>query len=193
MNSPFIFAKEDLFFAYPNNFNHFVKYFKNTYQHGGVSLEEIIIPCAVYTPKQLFLGVKKIYTLLEVDQIAREIIELISGKVVLFYGQMGVGKTTLIKEICKSLHAEDVISSPTFSLVNEYRTQNDEPIYHFDFYRIESEEEALDIGVEDYFYSGDWCLIEWPNNIENLLPLDAVEIHLSHAAEGKRSIQLIQN
>ena len=136
---------------------------------------------------------KKIYTLLEVDQIAREIIELISGKVVLFYGQMGVGKTTLIKEICKSLHTEDIISSPTFSLVNEYRTQNDEPIYHFDFYRIESEEEALDIGVEDYFYSGDWCLIEWPNNIENLLPLDAVEIHLSHAADGKRSIQLIQN
>lgn len=136
---------------------------------------------------------KKIYTLLEVDQIAREIIELINGKVVLFYGQMGVGKTTLIKEICKSLHAEDVISSPTFSLVNEYRTQNDEPIYHFDFYRIESEGEALDIGVEDYFYSGDWCLIEWPNNIENLLPLDAVEIHLSHADDGKRSIQLIQN
>ena len=136
---------------------------------------------------------KKIYTLLEVDQIAREIIELISGKVVLFYGQMGVGKTTLIKEICKSLHTEDIISSPTFSLVNEYRTQNDEPIYHFDFYRIDSEEEALDIGVEDYFYSGDWCLIEWPNNIQNLLPLDAVEIHLSHAAEGKRSIQLIQN
>ena len=136
---------------------------------------------------------KKIYTLLEVDQIAREIIELISGKVVLFYGQMGVGKTTLIKEICKSLHTEDIISSPTFSLVNEYRTQNDAPIYHFDFYRIDSEEEALDIGVEDYFYSGDWCLIEWPNNIQNLLPLDAVEIHLSHAAEGKRSIQLIQN
>lgn len=136
---------------------------------------------------------KKIYTLLEVDQIAREIIELISGKVVLFYGQMGVGKTTLIKEICKSLHSEDIISSPTFSLVNEYRTQNDEPIYHFDFYRIESEEEALDIGVEDYFYSGDWCLIEWPNNIENLLPLDAVEIHLFHADDGKRSIQLIQN
>ena len=136
---------------------------------------------------------KKIYTLFEVDQIAKEIIELISGKVVLFYGEMGVGKTTLIKEICKSLHSEDIISSPTFSLVNEYRTQNDEPIYHFDFYRIESEEEALDIGVEDYFYSGDWCLIEWPNNIENLLPLGAVEIHLSHAAEGKRSIQIIQN
>lgn len=136
---------------------------------------------------------KKIYTLFEVDQIAKEIIELITGKVVLFYGEMGVGKTTLIKEICKSLHTEDVISSPTFSLVNEYRTQNNEPIYHFDFYRIESEEEALDIGVEDYFYSGDWCLIEWPNNIENLLPLDAVEIHLSHANDGKRSIQLIQN
>ncbi|MGC6285303.1 MAG: tRNA (adenosine(37)-N6)-threonylcarbamoyltransferase complex ATPase subunit type 1 TsaE [Polaribacter sp.] len=135
----------------------------------------------------------RIYSLSEVDQIADYIIANASNRVLLFFGEMGVGKTTLIKEICKSLHSDDVISSPTFSLVNEYRTQYDEPIYHFDFYRIDSEEEALDIGVEDYFYSGDWCLIEWPNNIENLLPLGAVEIHLSHAAEGKRSIQLIQN
>jgi tRNA threonylcarbamoyladenosine biosynthesis protein TsaE len=137
--------------------------------------------------------VDRIYSLSEVDQIADYIIANASNRVLLFFGEMGVGKTTLIKEICKSLHSDDVISSPTFSLVNEYRTQYDEPIYHFDFYRIDSEEEALDIGVEDYFYSGDWCLIEWPNNIENLLPLGAVEIHLSHAAEGKRSIQLIQN
>ena len=135
----------------------------------------------------------RIYSLSEVDQIADYIIANASNRVLLFFGEMGVGKTTLIKEICKSLHSDEVISSPTFSLVNEYRTQYDEPIYHFDFYRIDSEEEALDIGVEDYFYSGDWCLIEWPNNIENLLPLGAVEIHLSHAAEGKRSIQLIQN
>ncbi len=135
----------------------------------------------------------RIYSLSEVDQIVDYIIANASNRVLLFFGEMGVGKTTLIKEICKSLHSDDVISSPTFSLVNEYRTQYDEPIYHFDFYRIDSEEEALDIGVEDYFYSGDWCLIEWPNNIENLLPLGAVEIHLSHAAEGKRSIQLIQN
>ena len=135
----------------------------------------------------------RIYSLSEVDEIAKFIISNTTNKVLLFFGEMGVGKTTLIKEICKSLHSDDVISSPTFSLVNEYRTQDDDPIYHFDFYRIESEEEALDIGVEDYFYSGDWCLIEWPNNIENLLPLDAVEIHLYHAADGKRSIQLIQN
>lgn len=135
----------------------------------------------------------RIYSLSEVDQIADYIIANASNRVLLFFGEMGVGKTTLIKEICKSLHSDEVISSPTFSLVNEYRTQYDEPIYHFDFYRIDSEEEALDIGVEDYFYSGDWCLIEWPNNIENLLPLGAVEIHLSHAAEGKRSIQIIQN
>ena len=135
----------------------------------------------------------RIYALSEVDQIADYIITNATNKVLLFYGEMGVGKTTLIKEICKSLHSDDVISSPTFSLVNEYRTQDNEPIYHFDFYRIDSEEEALDIGVEDYFYSSDWCLIEWPNNIENLLPLDAVEIHLSHAGDGKRSIQLIQN
>ena len=102
----------------------------------------------------------RIYSLSEVDQIADYIIANASNRVLLFFGEMGVGKTTLIKEICKSLHSDEVISSPTFSLVNEYRTQYDEPIYHFDFYRIDSEEEALDIGVEDYFYSGDWCLID---------------------------------
>lgn len=135
---------------------------------------------------------KKNYSLNEVDSIASEIISQSSSKVLLFYGEMGVGKTTLIKSICKALESDDVISSPTFSLVNEYRTRNGAPIYHFDFYRIESEEEALDIGVEDYFYSDAWCLIEWPNNIENLLPLDATEIQLEYSGNGQRTIQLKQ-
>lgn len=103
---------------------------------------------------------------------------------------MGAGKTTLIKEICKQLGVEDNISSPTFSLVNEYETKNGELAYHFDFYRITDEEEALDIGIEDYFYSGNWCFIEWPENVENLLPLDAVEIHITILEDGKRNIQL---
>ena len=103
---------------------------------------------------------------------------------------MGVGKTTLIKEICKELNVLDTISSPTFSLVNEYQTTNSETVFHFDFYRIEDEIEAYDIGIEDYLDSQNWCLIEWPQNVENLLPLDAVEIHLSILENEQRNIQL---
>ena len=103
---------------------------------------------------------------------------------------MGVGKTTLIKEICKQLGVLDTISSPTFSLVNEYETSKNEKVFHFDFYRITNEEEALDMGIEEYFDNNDWCLIEWPENIENLLPLDAVEIHLSILEDQNRNIQI---
>ena len=121
---------------------------------------------------------KKNYTLKQLPQIAKQIIEDSSEKTLLFYGSMGVGKTTLIKEIVKQLGVDDVVSSPTFSLVNEYQSRNGETIYHFDFYRIHNEEEALDIGIEDYFYNNDWCFIEWPEKVKNLLPLNAVEIHL---------------
>ena len=85
---------------------------------------------------------------------------------------------------------EDVASSPTFSLVNEYHTNNTEIVYHFDFYRIEDENEAYDIGIEDYFYSDAWCFIEWPQNIQNLLPLESTEIHISVLENGQRNIQL---
>ena len=132
----------------------------------------------------------KTYSLSEVPSIAEEIIASANHKIVLFYAEMGAGKTTLIKEICKQLGVEDVISSPTFSLVNEYRTYEGETVYHFDFYRITDEEEALDIGIEDYFYADNWCFIEWPNNIENLLPLDAVEIHISILEDNQHNIQL---
>ena len=135
---------------------------------------------------------KQIYSLEEVDQIAEKVIQESHHKILLFYGEMGAGKTTLIKSICKQLQSEDTISSPTFSLVNEYRTTDNKLIYHFDFYRIEDEEEALDMGIEDYFDNDAWCLVEWPENIENLLPLESVKIHLSYADHGKRSIQLIQ-
>ncbi|MEO9570009.1 MAG: tRNA (adenosine(37)-N6)-threonylcarbamoyltransferase complex ATPase subunit type 1 TsaE, partial [Polaribacter sp.] len=101
-----------------------------------------------------------------------------------------VGKTTLIKEICNQLEVLDNISSPTFSLVNEYETSKKEKVFHFDFYRIEDENEALDIGIEEYFDNNAWCLVEWPENIENLLPLDAVEIHLSILDDNQRNIQI---
>ncbi|WP_438988346.1 tRNA (adenosine(37)-N6)-threonylcarbamoyltransferase complex ATPase subunit type 1 TsaE [Polaribacter sp.] len=132
----------------------------------------------------------KSYSLENLSEIATAVIASVKNKTLLFYGEMGVGKTTLIKEICKQLGALDNISSPTFSLVNEYQTKNNESIFHFDFYRIEEEEEALDMGIDDYFYNNDWCLIEWPENVENLLPLEAVEIHLSVLEDGQRNIQL---
>ena len=131
---------------------------------------------------------KKNYTLKQLPQIAQQIIEGSSEKTLLFYGSMGVGKTTLIKEIVKLLGVDDVVSSPTFSLVNEYQSRNGETIYHFDFYRIHNEVEALDIGIEDYFYNNDWCFIEWPEKVKNLLPLNAVEIHLSLNNDETRNI-----
>ena len=132
----------------------------------------------------------KNYSIDNLNSIAKEIIATSKSKTLLFYGEMGAGKTTLIKEICKELGIEDVANSPTFSLVNEYHTANADVVYHFDFYRIEDENEAYDIGVEDYFYSDAWCLIEWPQNIENLLPLESTEIHISVLENGFRNIQL---
>ncbi|MCH2032980.1 MAG: tRNA (adenosine(37)-N6)-threonylcarbamoyltransferase complex ATPase subunit type 1 TsaE [Tenacibaculum sp.] len=135
----------------------------------------------------------KNYSLEQLHVIAEEVIQLSKHKILLFNGKMGVGKTTLIKEICRVLGVEDTISSPTFSLVNEYVTLNEETVYHFDFYRINDEEEALDMGIEDYFYSNNWCLIEWPNNIKNLLPLNSVTINITLNADNLRNIQLNYN
>ena len=102
---------------------------------------------------------------------------------------MGVGKTTLIKELVKQLGVTDTTSSPTFSLVNEYQGSNS-TVFHFDFYRIQTEEEVYDIGIEDYFYQNAWCLIEWPNKIPNLIPKDAIVIHLNENIDGSRSIEI---
>lgn len=132
----------------------------------------------------------KNFSLGDLPSIAGEIISSVKNKTILFYGEMGVGKTTLIKEICQQLGILDNISSPTFSLVNEYQTSKEERVFHFDFYRIEEEEEALDMGIEEYFDTNTWCLVEWPENIENLLPLDAAQIHLSILDDEQRNIQL---
>lgn len=132
----------------------------------------------------------KNYSLLNLNQIAKDIIKNSKHKVLLFYGDMGVGKTTLIKEICKELGTDDITSSPTFSIVNEYITLNDETIYHFDFYRLNNEEEAYNIGVEDYFHTDAWCFIEWPSVIKNLLPLITNNIYLTKLDDDQRNIQL---
>ncbi|MEX2380080.1 MAG: tRNA (adenosine(37)-N6)-threonylcarbamoyltransferase complex ATPase subunit type 1 TsaE [Vicingaceae bacterium] len=116
----------------------------------------------------------------DLPEVAQEIVELTkSNKVLTFSGSMGAGKTTLITAICKILGVEDAISSPTYSLVNEYLDADGQSIYHFDFYRIEDEEEALDMGVEEYFYSGNLCLIEWPEKIEGLLPENCLQIKIN--------------
>ena len=106
----------------------------------------------------------------QLSEVSDEICRNIDEKVILFHGSMGAGKTTLIKYICVYLGAAEPVASPTFSIVNEYRNQEGEPIYHFDFYRIEDEEEAYDFGYEEYFFSGHLCLVEWPEKIRNLLP-----------------------
>jgi tRNA threonylcarbamoyladenosine biosynthesis protein TsaE len=105
-----------------------------------------------------------------------------------FYGKMGAGKTTFIKAICEELGVKDVITSPTFAIVNEYTTDNSS-IYHFDFYRIKKLEEVYDMGFEDYFYSGSLCLIEWPELIEEVLPDDAVKVNITENADGSRTIE----
>ena len=106
-------------------------------------------------------------------------------KVFAFYGEMGAGKTTFIKEICKTLGVIDTTSSPTFSIINEYKTKNDEKVFHFDFYRLKDESEAYDLGYEDYLYSNNYCFIEWPEKIANLLPEDIIKVTITVKGEQR--------
>ena len=112
----------------------------------------------------------KDYSLTDLPSVAAQIVAEIQSPVILLIGSMGAGKTTLIKALCKVLQVEDEVSSPTYSLVNEYETEAGETIYHFDLYRLNSPEEALDFGVEEYLESGNICLIEWPEKIVDFLP-----------------------
>lgn len=123
--------------------------------------------------------------------IAEQLINIVDKpKVILFYGEMGAGKTTFIRSLCAELGIEETISSPTFSLVNEYLTKNGKTVFHFDFYRIETPEEALDMGVEEYFYSGNYCLVEWPDKIAAYLPDDAVKVEVLVEDDESRKIVL---
>ena len=124
-----------------------------------------------------------------IRETAREFINHIGDhRVFAFYGTMGAGKTTFIKAICEELGVNDVITSPTFAIVNEYEATAAETIYHFDFYRIKKLEEVYDMGYEDYFYSGSLCFIEWPELIEELLPDDAVRVTIAEQPDGSRSV-----
>jgi len=133
-------------------------------------------------------GVPEYFYLDNLPAVARNIIEKYpENRIFAISGGMGAGKTTLIKAICHELEVSDIVVSPTFSLVNQYKLPNGNPVYHFDFYRLKSIEEAFDIGYEEYFYSGFYCFIEWPEKVENLLPDDSVRITISEG-EGKRLI-----
>jgi len=127
----------------------------------------------------------------ELELAATSLLELINdNNIICFHGEMGVGKTTFIKEICKKLGVEDTVSSPTFSIINEYLTENNESVYHFDFYRIEKEEEAFDIGYEEYFYQGNLCLIEWPEKISSIIPENIIKVQITRSDE-QRIIEII--
>ena len=115
----------------------------------------------------------------DLDKVADALLESLNGRnVVAFFAPMGAGKTTLISAIMERMGSQDTVTSPTFALVNQYYTESEEPVYHFDFYRINSLAEAFDMGYEEYFYSGDLCLVEWPEKIEQLLPEDTMVVKI---------------
>lgn len=133
----------------------------------------------------------KINSLADINEAAKTFVENMGdGKVFAFYGKMGAGKTTFVKAICEYLGVDDVITSPTFAIVNEYTSATTgEAIYHFDFYRIKKLEEVYDMGYEDYFYSGSLCFLEWPELIEDLLPEDATKVTIEETADGARVVK----
>ena len=135
---------------------------------------------------------KKIFKLENIDQIAQDLKEVFCRKIVLFNGEMGAGKTTLISAIVRALGHSEETSSPTFSIVNEYKLENGY-VYHFDFYRIKNHYEALDIGIDDYFCSGYWNFIEWPEKITNLLPKKVMVVNLEIISTNERSIECFES
>lgn len=127
----------------------------------------------------------------QIDEIAQAFLkQFASHRIIAFRGEMGAGKTTFIKALCQQWKVTDVVNSPSFAIVNEYALPGDEKIFHFDFYRLKSESEALDMGYEDYFYSGNYCLIEWPEKIETLMPAQTLNVVLTVLPDGARRIEV---
>ena len=134
----------------------------------------------------------KINDLEHIREAARQFIDAMGDQqVYAFYGHMGAGKTTFIKAICEELGVQDVITSPTFAIVNEYTDGQGEPVYHFDFYRIKKQDEVYDIGFEDYVESGSVCLMEWPELIEDILPSDTVKVSITEQPDGSRLVEFL--
>jgi tRNA threonylcarbamoyladenosine biosynthesis protein TsaE len=132
----------------------------------------------------------EINSLNELNKTADKFLRSYPGeRIFAFYGEMGVGKTTFIKALCEELHVVDYVTSPTFALINEYQTADSKSIYHLDFYRTKSIQEAYDMGYEDYFASGDYCFIEWPELIESLLPPVTVKVYIREEKNKKRVIE----
>lgn len=124
-----------------------------------------------------------------IDQAAREFLKRTADhRLLAFYGAMGAGKTTFTVALCKALGVQDSVCSPTFTIVNEYETADGEPMYHFDFYRIRNNAEAMDIGIEDYFYSGCLCIMEWPENVEDLLPEETLRVTITVRPDQSRVV-----
>lgn len=127
----------------------------------------------------------------QIDEVAQAFLSRYSNeRVIAFYGAMGAGKTTFIKALCKALAMEDTVNSPSFAIVNEYHNANEDIVYHFDFYRLKDEEEAYDMGYEDYLYSGNYCMIEWPEKISSLLPPGHLELHIEEEINGRRKLTI---
>ena len=132
-----------------------------------------------------------INSLSELSKVADLVLESLNGRnVVAFFAPMGAGKTTLISTLMETLGSEDIVTSPTFALVNQYYTETREPVYNFDFYRINSINEAFDMGYEEYFYSGDLCLVEWPEKVEPLLPEDTMVVKIEIIDENTRKFTI---
>ncbi|MGG7035059.1 MAG: tRNA (adenosine(37)-N6)-threonylcarbamoyltransferase complex ATPase subunit type 1 TsaE [Flavobacterium sp.] len=131
-----------------------------------------------------------IFSLDKINEVAEKVIQQNPHKIILFNGEMGAGKTTFIKALSKALGVSSPTSSPTFSLVNEYEATDGNLVYHFDVYRLKNETEALDMGIDEYLYSGEWCFIEWPEKIQNLLPSEYSVINIESLPDGNRKLVL---
>ncbi|NPA36567.1 MAG: tRNA (adenosine(37)-N6)-threonylcarbamoyltransferase complex ATPase subunit type 1 TsaE [Chlorobi bacterium] len=129
----------------------------------------------------------------DIDTVAKQFIENYKNhKIVAFYGEMGAGKTTFIKSLCKAMNVEDDVNSPSFAIVNEYRTTSGETIFHFDFYRLKNVDEAIDMGYEEYIYSGNYCFMEWPEKIEPVLPDERLDVFIEENPNGSRTVKVME-
>lgn len=131
------------------------------------------------------------FSLSEIDAAAARLLSQAgTNKVLAFHGEMGAGKTTFITALCRAMQAEDIVSSPTFSIINQYKTSSGETIYHMDLYRIKNENEAINAGVEDCLYSGSICLVEWPEKAPGILPDNTLHVYISSIADNTRKLEI---